>query len=447
MTSTPESSTVTTDTGTAAPAEPTLLRTAIRFALSILFGMAAGIVLQVWTMAFLGWLGREALYVRSIYTPVGFITTAIVEGLVVAAQVSAGIATRTGRREDALRHLPTFVAVGGGFLAVTTLVFVAFADPFLAVLEVTQEQRRPVVEFVVAVTAASILGLVPYLCGAALRGVGRPGLSTALGVPFAVLSIVGMLLCNEFTDLGALSVPVGGLLGTVVIGVASVLVLRRCDLRAPGWRLDRAALRAAWTLAAPVAATFLLLSVVTFGYLRVLRDAGDVDIAGFSLGQMATSFLMVGAFAAGSGAAIAVNLRPGEQRRELNERGLVVTARIAMLVYLAVGAVSFLLRDPIARLLTSDREIAAVAADYLQWLAPTFALFGATLAILTYLEQIGRAGAAALLNTVYFAIVLGVAFLLSQPVDSDALARLLAISNVVGFASLWYSVRYLVRRT
>ena len=110
----------------------------------------AGLVLQIFTLAFLGRLGGDALYVRAIYTPISFLVLAVTEGLVVAAQVSAGIATRSGRR-DTLRPLPTFLALGGGALILIAGVFAVASEAIMGVLEVDPADHGEVLNFVVAV--------------------------------------------------------------------------------------------------------------------------------------------------------------------------------------------------------------------------------------------------------------------------------------------------------
>ena len=94
-----------------------------------------------------------------------------------------------------------------------------------------------------------------------------------------------------------------------------------------------------------------------------------------------------------------------------------------------------------AGLLTGDGEVAALTADYLSWIGPTLFLFGGTLAMLAFLEQIGRGRMAFLLNLVHFAALLGVALALPQPVSGLTLARLLAAGNAVGSWSLVVCVR------
>ncbi|KDN80895.1 MATE family efflux transporter [Kitasatospora cheerisanensis] len=420
---------------------------AMRLAGSILVGLAAGLVLQGWTVAFLGRLGGEALYIRSVYTPIGYLTLAVTEGLVVAAQVAAGLASRSGRHGDALRPVPTFFAIGGGLLLLQTVVLVVASGPVLTALGVAPGERQSVVVFVAATSMSSAVGLAPYLGAGILRGLGHAGAAAWLGLTFTALSVGGTVVLHGAAGLGALAVPVGSLPATVIVGVLTAAVLRRKGLRWPALRGDRQAVGAAWQLGAPVAATFLLLSTATFGYLRVLRAAGPTEVAGFSLGQMATSLLMVIAMAIGSGTAIAVTLRPDENRRGVNLAGLTAVVRLSLPPYLVVGAIVFLFRDSIAEALTSERAAAAVAAEYFAWTGPTLALFGGTLALLTYLEQIGRAGVAFALNAVYFALMLAAAFLILGQVTSGDLARLTAVGNVLGFVSLWFSVRFLIRRS
>ncbi|MFJ5924471.1 MATE family efflux transporter [Kitasatospora sp. NPDC092948] len=419
---------------------------AVRMAGSILVGLAAGLVLQAWTVAFLGRLGSEALYIRSVYTPVGYLTLAVTEGLVVAAQVSAGRAARDGRHSEALRSVPTFIAAGGGLLLLQAAVVAVVPGPMLAALGVAPREQQPVVVFIVATAVSSAVGLIPYLGAGVLRGLGHTGAAAWLGVTFTALSIAGTAVVHWSTGLGVLAVPIGGLPATALVGAATAMVLKRKGLGWPTLRGDRQAAGEVWRLGAPVAATFMLLSTATFGYLTVLQSAGPTEVAGFSLGQMATSLVMVIALAVGSGAAIAVTLRPDADRQGANLAGLTATLRLSLPPYLVIGASVFLFRDAIAGALTSDQPTAAVTAEYFAWTGPTLALFGGTLALLTYLEQIGRAGVAFTLNATYFALMVTAAFLIPGQATSGDLARLIAAGNVLCFISLWFSARFLIRR-
>nr|MDT0656954.1 MATE family efflux transporter [Micromonospora sp. DSM 115978] len=428
------------------PAEPSLTRTTVRMSTSILLGMLAALALQVWTAAFLGWQGPQALYVRSIYAPLGFVILAVTEGLLVATQVAAGVAARTGDRSRSLFTMPTFLLLGGGVLTLTAVTFVLVPDVVMDALAVPPGDRSVVVGFILACAVSAALGLAPLLAGAALRGIGEAGVSAVLAIGYAGLSGVAMVVLDATTSLGILSVPLGGLVAAAVVGVATVRLLPRYGVRAPRWRVSAEALGWVRSVAVPVAATFLLLSTVSFGYLRVLRNAGTVEVSGFGLGQTVLMFFMVVAFAVGSGTAIAVNIRPDPDRSALKRTGLGVLLRTILPVYLLIGAAAFFLRWPLMRLFSSTEEVVDVAADYFKWVGPTLVLFAATLAMISYLEQVGHAAAAFMLNLTYFVVILSAAFLLPQPVGSTDLAQLLCVGNVVGFFTLLASIYLLVRR-
>ena len=437
------------DTGTSpvtAATAPRLTRTTGRLASALVISLLAGLVLQVWTMWYLGRLGPEALYIRSIFTPVGFIVLAVAEGLVITAQVVAGTAAREGRRAGALWSAPTFLAVGAALLMTLAVGFAAASGPLLSALAVPAAQRHTVTAFVTTVCLASALALVPGVVGAVVRGVGRTWTAAALGGCYTVLAMAAMPVMHRLTGTDAQSVPLGELVAAVVTGAAALAILPRTGIELPRPRLDRQALQLVLVIALPIAATFLSLSLVTFGYLRVLRNAGSAEVTGFSLGQMATQFFLVPAQAIGSAAAIAANLHAHPDRTVPGRAGLAALLRLILPAYLVTSAVIFLARHPIAALFAAAPRINRSMVDYLSWSGPALVLFGGTFAMLTFLEQTGRAREAFVLNIAYFAVLLIVAFLLPQPVHCVTLARLLAIGNLVGFWTLLGSAGWLLRR-
>jgi hypothetical protein len=86
------------------------------------------------------------------------------------------------------------------------------------------------------------------------------------------------------------------------------------------------------------------------------------------------------------------------------------------------------------------------ATTYLTWVSPTLVLFGGSLAILTFPEQVGRARAAFLLNAACFAAMLAAAFSLPGPVRTATLAKLITAGNTVGFFTLTATTFRLLRR-
>ncbi len=425
---------------------PTLAAETRRLAAAILLGLLAALALQVWIVGFLGQIGPQALYARAIYAPIGFIALAVHEGLAVVAQIDAGICRRRDRPAAAAGGLTTLVAAGAGLFLVLAVVIALAGGVLLPVLGVDAAAVPEVATFLALMSLANGAAVAPVLCTAVLRGLGQARLSSLLGIAHVAVAAAVMLILQRTTSLGAQSVPVGYLFSTLVIGLVAGVVLVRRGIRLPGWRLRADTARDIGRIGMPVAGSFLLLALVSSGYLHVLRGAHPDEVAGFGLGQILQTFLIVPATALGSAAAIAVTGRPAQDRTALHRAGLGVLLRLTAPVYLIISAVTFLARAGLVHLVTASPDIAADADDYLWWVAPTLVLLGPTLAVLTYLEQIGRAGVALVLNGTFFAVVLGVALALPQPVSAGTLVHLIAAANVVGFCGVQVTAARLLRQ-
>ncbi|GAA1299507.1 MATE family efflux transporter [Saccharothrix xinjiangensis] len=431
-----------TGVGVAAP-ERSLTGVARRMAVSLTAMTTAGTVLQLVVTAFLGHLGGDALYLRSVYVPFGFVSLAISEGVAVAVQVSASTLHRRGDTARIGGVLVLMAVLGvGGFGALALLVLAA-SGPLEALLAVPEGSRDAVRAFLVALLAANGLTMVPMLAGAVLRGVGRAAAAARLAVVSTALTTGAVLAAQQLWGLGAMSVPVGFAVGSVPLGVLSWVAVRRGGV-VLGWPADDTApaLRLLREVALPVAGSFLVLSAASLGYLWLIRDGGVAGVTGFGLGQTVQMFLIVPAIAIGSAVAITVTLH-GEAARADASRMLL---RLAVPAYAGIAAAVFLLRGPLVDLLTTDPAVREVAVDYLGVIGPSLLALGTTLALLTYLEQAGRAVAALVLNVTFFAAVLALGAALPDPLHARSLVVLLALANVAGCACVLLSARSLLRK-
>ncbi|MFI9812633.1 MATE family efflux transporter [Saccharothrix variisporea] len=412
-----------------------------RMAVGLAAMTTAGTLLQVAVTAFLGHLGGDALYLRSVYVPFGFVSMAVGEGIAIATQVSASALRRQGdtARIGGVLVLMTVLGVGG--FAGLALVVLAGSGPLEAFLAVPAERRDDVRVFLVAVLAANGLTMPPVLAGAALRGTGRATAAAHLAVAATVMTLGAVLATHRLWGLGAMSVPVGLAAGSVPLAVLGGVVLRRGGV-VFRWPADPGpALRLLRQVALPVAGSFLVLSGASLGYLWLIRDAGVAGVTGFGLGQTVQLFLIVPAIAIGSAVAITVTLHGGAARANAFRMVL----RLALPTYAGIAGAVYLCREPLVDLLTADAAVREVAVDYLGFVGPSLWALGVTLALLTYLEQAGRAVAALVLNVTFFAAVLAVGAALPDPLPAHSLVVLLALANVVGCGCVLLSTRALLR--
>lgn len=407
--------------------------------LNLVVMTTAGTVLQVAVTAFLGHLGGDALYVRSVYVPFGFVSLAVSEGIAVAAQVWTSTSHRQGdmSRVGGVMVLMTVLSAGG--FGVLTLVALAGSGPLETLLAVPAASRGDVQSFLVTVLAANGLTMVPAVARAVLRGLGRAGMAATLALVDTVLAVSAILAVHQFAGLGALSVPVGLTIGAVPMGIVAWLAARRSGVL-PEWARPAAALAPLRRIALPVAGSFLVLSVASLGYLWLLRGAGVADVAGFGLGQTVQTFLIVPATAIGSAVAITVTL-DGDRTNAFR-----TVLRLALPAYAAIACAVFTLRGPLVDVLTSDRAVRQVAMDYLGIVGPSLLALGISLAVLTYLEQAGHAPAAFILNITFFAAVLAIGAALPDPRHAHALVLLIAAANIAGCGCVLSVGRALLRK-
>lgn len=407
------------------PARPSATARAARMSFNLVVMTTAGTVLQLAITAFLGHLGGDALYLRSVYVPFGFVSLAVSEGIAVAAQVWTSTSHRQGdmSRVGAAMVLMTVLSAGG--FGVLTLGVLAGSGPLETLLAVPVASRGDVRWFLVTVLAANGLTMVAAVARAVLRGLGRSGMAAVLALADTVLAVGAVLAVHLFAGLGVLSVPVGLTIGAVPMGVVAWLAARRNGVL-PAWARPATALAPLRQVALPVAGSFLVLSCASLGYLWLLRDAGMADVAGFGLGQTVQTFLIVPATAIGSAVAITMTL-DGDRTDAF--RALL---RLAVPAYAAIACAVFALRAPLVDVLTSDRAVRQVAVDYLGIVGPSLLALGISLAVLTYLEQAGRAPAAFVLNITFFAAVLAIGAALPNPRHAHALLLLIAAANIAG---------------
>jgi Na+-driven multidrug efflux pump len=431
------------------PGQPGITARTARFSVNLTGAVAAGLALQVWIVALLGAEGPHALYVRSIYTPIGFLVLAVAEGLSVVVQVNVGHATRAGRPAAALGVLRVCIPVGVGFFVLLAGVMTLAGDQITAAVGVAPGERSGVTGFIALMCLANALAVVPVLCSAMLRGTGRSGVSALLTTANALGSGLLMYALVTLVHAGPDSVPFGYLAMTAVTSLAAIILVGRTPGRGR-WRdvplPMRQVARDLSSTALPVAGSFLLLSLSSAGYLSLLHHRPAAEVTGFSLGLVLQTYLIVPATAIGTGAAIAATLARDGDWTARRRRGMRALLAVAAPAYLVIAIVMSVAHSWLVDVFTGDPVVREAAAHYLGTVAPTFALLGITVAVLTFLEQVGFARSAFLLNVTFFAAVLAVAALLGHPPRASLIAGVIAVANLCGFTGVLVSAARLLRR-
>ncbi|MEH1166484.1 MATE family efflux transporter [Micromonospora sp. CPCC 205539] len=394
-----------------------------------------GVITPAAVLVLMGIMGGDALYVRSLFTPLAFLFFALQAGIGVSAQVAAAVAHGGGQPGAVAAGVASIARVGFPCVALVGLVAALCAQPLATLLSVEPAVRADFVAFVRWVSAAMVLLPGPALCVAALRGTGHPWLGGLVLVTTALFEIGLVYLLGLRWGLGSLSVPAAAAVGGVAGTVLGLILARRRSVWPAGaaltWRPEVTGLLV--RIGLPVAMSFVLVFASNLGMLWVLSTFGPFVVSGFAAAITLQSVLVVPAVALGSGVAILMNQHLGagqpQRLRALLRAGLELGAG----GYALTALVCWSARDPLALVLTGDPAVAHETSRYLAVVSPTYALFGLVLLALTVLEQIGHGPLALVLNVVYFAGVVAVGGWLARRGSSpSALYDAVAVANLGG---------------
>jgi Na+-driven multidrug efflux pump len=377
----------------------------IRMALPMVLSSAVGIVSQLVVLALIGRISGEALYLRSVYTPVSYVFMALSTGLGVVLQVAVAQATGRGdHRESASPYLGSVGRAGVIAYVVLAGLLAALSGPLTAAIRVPGGERGTFYGFLFAMTAASLVSMVGELFSAVLRGLGRTGTSSLVTALYVALNlgiiVVGGLLLHG----GLMVVPLAAAAaGGIEIVLGAVFLLRLGVLRPArllGWRPEVPGLLT--RIGLPVGASSIALAVVNLLLLRIVSAAGPRAVAGFSVGYAIQAAIIVPAVGLGSAVAVLMNHSLGAgglpASRTVFRRGMV----LAVGVYGVATLVMLLGGGGVAGLLAGDPQVVDAARHFVHIVGPTFGCTGLILTVLTVLEQVGHGVLAVALNVIYF---------------------------------------------
>ncbi|MER5456867.1 MATE family efflux transporter [Micromonospora sp. NPDC002389] len=424
-------------------------RQVLRQASPMVLGDLVGVLVPLVVVALMSRMGDDSLYIRSLFTPIMFVIIALHAGLAVPNQVASALSGDDA--ESRIRALAGFARIGA-VASVVVLLLLGLAAPGMARLfGVDAGAQSDFVWFVRWVCLAALLGLGSVLCGATLRGAGRPREGAAVLLAAAAVEIVGVAALGlpGGLGLGLWSVPIAIAASGVVGSALGGYLLWRTGVWRPGtslaWRPDLLGLLAGVGL--PVFASYVAIFASNFALTWVVSAFGATVVSGFAVAYVVQSVVIVAGVAIGAATAIVANQYrgAGESHRMpgVLRAGLQVTAAF----YVVCAVVVWTGRDWLARVTAADPAVAAEASRYLGIVAPTFVLMGLVLAALTVLEQVGGGPLAIALNVVYFGGIVAVGGYLARSAGGpEPLYWTIAIANLFGIAAVFATVLFVRRR-
>jgi Na+-driven multidrug efflux pump len=409
---------------------------------------AVNFLAQLIVVAILGHMGGNAIYLRSVYQPVGLLMLALTVGFSVTNQVATAINKGAGRPREVMAHAASLARIW--FVCATAVCAVlVLVAPWLAdLVGVSAQTHHAAVSFLRWTCVSGLLTIGPELCASSLRGYGHARRATVLVLCTAVVQIGTVAGLGIGAGLGATAVPIAQAAAGLVGTAAGLVMLRRTVLWHPpavrSWQ--REALTGLRRIGLPVATSLLVIAGYNVAVLGILGKYGHEVVAGYSAASALQNLVLLPGTVIGTATAIIINQQLGanewHRMTDAARRGLEISGGVYVIIAVAVWAFA----HPVAQLLSDDAQVATSAESYLAIVAFSFFFQGPVLTALTVMEQTGGGFRAIVLNAVYFGLIVVVGLLLVKPLGgAHGFYKVVAWCNVIGISVPFLAVRY-VRR-
>jgi putative MATE family efflux protein len=378
------------------PVLPTLLRLS---APNLLF-IVSQVAVSIGETYFVGWLGSDALAAISLVFPVLMLMQTMSGGGVGSGIASAiSRALGAGRRTDANALVLVSLVISACFAVAFTLAILIGGRKLFAVMGGTGATLDLADTYAAILFSGAILFWVFNALGSILRGAGvmsPPAMVSMVGAVIVLTASPALILgVGPLPGLGiagaAVAILIYYLAGAVILGI--YLLSGRAPVRlvrptASEWRLAREVLRVG-LLGALNAAVFNSAILV---FTALVGPYGTAAIAGYGVGARLEYLQIPIVFGLGISLVTMVGTNVGAGLEARAKKTAWIGAFIAGVISGAIGLALAFLPHLWVDLFSRDAEVYAACSQYLQTAGPTYALYGAGLALYFASQGAGRPG-------------------------------------------------------
>lgn len=375
-------------------------------------GMTVNTVYIIVDTAFIGTLGTDALAAATFVAPLVFLTMALTMGIGTA--VTALVAQAVGRGDASSAD-----AAAGTAISVGAVLGVAFGVVGLLserwMLERLGAQGLVTdlaVQYFRVFAAVMPLFFVSVVLRSILTGEGDA--KTPM-IVLAIATFVNMGLDALFIFVFGLGLT-GAALATVAAELFSaatfaILLLRRerafVRLRVGALVPSRETLIALFTLAIPIAASMVVMSVGTMLYNRLLASFGSIAVAAYGAASKVDMIVVLPIFGLSGAAVTVVGMFAGAGRPDLVRSTALYTYRWAITLAAVIGGGAFLGSGSILRIFTDDPTAIAIGTTYLGFMIFAYPMMAVGMTTGRILQGLGH-GFPALFITTLRVLLVGV---------------------------------------
>ncbi|MDQ0216248.1 Na+-driven multidrug efflux pump [Oikeobacillus pervagus] len=419
----------------------------IRVSLPLIIASIVTSIVQLANVAFMGNLGSEEIYVRSLYTPFAFLLIALIEAFQISNQVSIARLNGEGDIEGIKQNIFSFVLLSIA-ISLAVWIIIYFLSPYIAkYYNVPDDVAKKFIDFLTLMFLVNILGIVAMVLSSSLRGIGKLGLSMILSIGYALLNITLVYMFSFHWNKGVLSLVYANLISSLTLCIVSLIILMKLNLikiKKQYFMLSHKGLFFLKVVGIPIFISYIIIFLSNFFYNKIIEPFGHSTLSGFNVGYYVQTFAIIPAIAIGSALGIIINNNIGAGKLyyprvyQIMKKGTLLT----LIFYIIMSALIFIFKMNIAQLMLIDEASIKQAVLFLKIVAPTYIFFGVVLMTITTLEQINKGYLALTLNSVYFLTIIIIGWYLTIKYNRiDYLYWTISITNITGFMSVFFILR------
>jgi Na+-driven multidrug efflux pump len=379
-------------------------------------------IVQLANISFMGNVGSEEIYIRSLYTPFAFLSIAFTEAFQISHQVLISRLKGSENYETIRKGILNFIFISV-ISSLLLAVFIYALAPFIAdFYKVPTEITGDFISFLRAMFLVNALVILTMVLTSGLRGYGNVNLSMVFNIVYALLNVTLVYVLAFYLNKGIYSIVYANLISSVFTSlVVSIVLFKKkiLQLNRKYFAFYKQAVLFLRNVGLPISISYLIIFISNFFFNKIVAPFGVEAVSGFGVAYYIQTFVIVPGIAIGGSLGIIMNNNIGGGDRyhprvfEAYKKGVAYTA----FFYFVLTAAIYIFSEAIINTMVKDQTAFSYANDFISIVSPSYIIMGIVLMTITTLEQINKGVIALVLNTAYFAIITTLGWYLTRLFD------------------------------
>lgn len=386
-----------------------------------ILGMLSSAIFNIVDRIYVGRISSNALTAVGITMPVQIIQMAFI--LLVGVGTSSLISIRLGEgkkdeAEDILFLALKYIVI---FLVAFAILFMAFLDPILSILSISENVLPYAKEYIVIIIVGSIIGIPGYCLNNSLRSIGKAGVSMKIIVITSVINIVLDPLFIFVFNMGIAGAAIATVISqtTLTVYVIYVFVKRKdfaINLKLRRMHNEFGLLGKSLKLGMPSFYIQILAAAVNLFINRsLLKFGSDMDIAAITIMAAIYSFyhMIVVGIVQGNNSICGYNWGAKQYARVRRSLELALFYSLLISVFLFLIILAF--PKILVSIFTDDRELILITSAGIRYYLCMLPIIGPLSVSSQYFQVVDKTRLSSILAFLRYGIIIVPSILILAP--------------------------------